>query len=151
MKVGIMTYYDPYNFGAVLQAHALQQVLAGFGMEPEIIAYDRKKFGRSRSETLAAKRVPLWQRVVGKYYWMRFDGLSVRKRRYDEFRANSLSISDSRYASEQELRERPPDYDAFVCGSDQIWNPYHPSFSCVYLLDFAPRGRPRTRECPRAG
>ena len=52
MKVGILTFHRAINFGAVLQAYALQEVLSSLGQEVRVINYmqprventDRRKF-----------------------------------------------------------------------------------------------------------
>lgn len=38
-KVGIITFHCADNFGAVLQAYSLQEVVAKMGFEPEIIDF----------------------------------------------------------------------------------------------------------------
>ena len=37
MKIGILTFYRSTNYGATLQAYALQQTLIGQGHDAEII------------------------------------------------------------------------------------------------------------------
>ena len=39
MKIGILTFTDTTNYGASLQAYALQQALTGKGQQVEIISY----------------------------------------------------------------------------------------------------------------
>ena len=39
MKVGILTYHDTTNYGAVLQAYALQKIINSFNIDCEIIDY----------------------------------------------------------------------------------------------------------------
>ena len=41
-KVAIITKYSSHNFGAMLQAYALQQTFLHLGAECTIIDYDRK-------------------------------------------------------------------------------------------------------------
>ena len=152
MKIGIMTFYDSYNYGAVLQAYALQQVLAEMQVPSQIIAYKRKKYGVASAAPTAATAVSFGQRLMRKYYTLRYGrALPVRNQRFDDFRTSYLSLSECEYASEEELRQATLDCDAYICGSDQIWNPYHPTFSTLYLLDFVPAGRPRIAYAPSFG
>ena len=44
----------------------------------------------------------------------------------------------SRYESYHELHENPPQFDAYIAGSDQIWNPCTMMGDMSYFLDFAP-------------
>lgn len=39
MKTGILTFHCAHNYGAVLQAYALQEQLKAFGHEVEMIDY----------------------------------------------------------------------------------------------------------------
>jgi hypothetical protein len=39
IKIGILTYHNTTNYGATLQAYALQNVIENFGFECEIINY----------------------------------------------------------------------------------------------------------------
>jgi hypothetical protein len=49
-------------------------------------------------------------------------------------------LSD-RYSAFEDLTERPPLFDMYICGSDQVWNPYFTStgegkLTLSYFLDF---------------
>ena len=48
-----------------------------------------------------------------------------------------------RYRSDRELFANPPLYDAYVVGSDQVWNPQYIGFDTSFFLDFAPEGARR--------
>ena len=37
MKVGLISFHNAYNYGACLQAYALQEAILGFGAECEYI------------------------------------------------------------------------------------------------------------------
>jgi len=41
MKIGILTYHAPYNFGANLQAYTTSLYLKSLGHDPMIIDYGR--------------------------------------------------------------------------------------------------------------
>ena len=43
MKIGILTFHRTTNYGAALQAYALQQTLIGQGHDAEIIDYNCKR------------------------------------------------------------------------------------------------------------
>jgi hypothetical protein len=68
--------------------------------------------------------------------------VSLKEWRFGRFRDRYLHRS-RRYESSEELKRSPPLYDACICGSDQIWNPFFttggegkPTLS--YFLDFGP-------------
>ena len=47
------------------------------------------------------------------------------------------------YRTNAEIRENPPEMDAYVCGSDQIWNPEHISFDDTFFCGFEKRSVPK--------
>lgn len=105
-KIAIITFHWATNFGAVLQAYALQQYLLSTGRETEIIDY-----------------VPWSTALSQQINWRknhRID-LIVRERKLEEFRAKYL-IRTNRFNRNSLLRRLSEDYSAVVCGSDQIWN-----------------------------
>jgi hypothetical protein len=61
------------------------------------------------------------------------------KHAFDAFRSRHLAVTAKRYASNEELRRDPPKAEAYICGSDQIWNCNRPSgHDPAFYLDFAP-------------
>lgn len=125
MKIGIITFHFPVNYGAVLQTFALSNALESLGHEVEVIdyrpKYHTKKYG---------------------YSW-RYCGLHLSnfilpglKKRFDLFRINNLKLSDKIYSTIEDLKGNPPECDAYVCGSDQIWNPDITNFDPAYFLKF---------------
>ena len=70
--------------------------------------------------------------------------VGLRKTRFDSFRRKYVKLSEHHYNSSESLKKSPPQYDAFICGSDQIWNPYickepdQARNDPAYFLTFAP-------------
>lgn len=63
-----------------------------------------------------------------------------RKKAFDSFTAKYLDLT-KRYTSNEELKKEPPEADAFLAGSDQIWNPLFPNGKDpAFYLDFALHG-----------
>lgn len=97
-KVGIMTlYYKTYNYGAQLQAYALQKAVQKLGYECEQICYK-------------------WYNADIEYFYTNQSG------NIDRFRDFAFSIPHSkRVYSPETIHEATSEYDIFICGSDQIW------------------------------
>jgi hypothetical protein len=144
MKICTITCHDVYNHGASLQAYALMTYLRSCGHEAEIIDYkpdylsrhyrlfsiDNPRWGRS----WALKLPYLAAKLPGRLLGLR------RKRAFDRFTAERLRLTPRRYDSNEALRRDPPAADAYLCGSDQIWNALHPNGrDPAFYLDFAPR------------
>lgn len=113
MKVGILTFHCAHNYGAVLQAYALQEYLKSLGHHVEIIDY--------RPDYLLApyklfKPYKSLLKRFGQLPWLPLRML--RRRRFNDFISRKLELSCS----------PQPDiftgcrYDAYILGSDQIWN-----------------------------
>jgi len=54
----------------------------------------------------------------------------------NEFINKNLKLS-RKYSSYEELHNTPPNYDIYVSGSDQIWNPHTMLGDTSYMFDFA--------------
>lgn len=131
MRIGLLTFHSALNAGAVLQAYALQTCLSQHGHEVEFIDYSpRRRFS--------------WRNYVAKKPKVAFDkwvdcynGWRYGKR--DDWNY-CLHKTTAKYGTYDELVGNPPLYDAYVVGSDQVWN-FRESLSPVYMLDFVPQGR----------
>lgn len=141
----ITTLYSVHNYGAMLQAHALQQSLLNLGITPEIIDIG----GRHRQPTLlnfstdprglarSIKIAPF---------------LSARLRRYkafDQFLQQNLRLSQP-FSSFGEMQNKAITTDLLICGSDQIWNPSLP-FQPQFFLRFGATDIPRVTYAPSFG
>lgn len=147
-KVGLVTFHCAYNYGTALQAFALQQSIDGMGCECKIVDY--------RSETVTRwDKLPDLKTVRSVGSLLRFlqDGLVLkgshlqRMRRFEEFWGNQFRLS-RRYRSYEDLKASPPQCDAFVCGSDQIWSSFVTGRDKTYLLEFAGPGVKRIAYAP---
>ena len=57
MKIGILTFHEASNFGALLQSYALQQALTKLGAEPQFVNIRRKAQGQTPVVSPFAKRI----------------------------------------------------------------------------------------------
>lgn len=119
MEIGIITYHFGHNYGAMLQAFAIQHELLRMGHSPRhvhvrpsftyISKYNRKSI---RSIRGFASKI---------FYLMLKVKLDARFNNFEKFLADHLLITQ-RYENTNELQVDPPDVAAYVFGSDQIWN-----------------------------
>ncbi len=119
MKIGIITFFHD-NYGAILQAHAMQTVLESLGHSSEIIDYDDASNSRESlfNSWISAKAV-----ILNIFKVLRYRLFLKRKQLIAEFHKQNLNVSVKRYFSSNELERSISEYDAFICGSDQIWRP----------------------------
>lgn len=113
MKVGILTFHDAHNYGAVLQAYALKKYIQKLGYDVRIINYHHKT-------------IP--------------DGYPKEnnEERWEKFNSFIKELTDNEevvYICEEDLEKL--DIDFWICGSDQIWNTeITRGFNKGFFLDF---------------
>jgi Polysaccharide pyruvyl transferase. len=137
MKIGIITLQGAHNYGAMLQMYALQTKLQDMGCSVSIIQYT-PKYRDGIYDLYFLRRLnyrkPL---VLLKQVIFQMFTYSRRKERYvrfEKFIKDNLAFTDERYCTSENM---PADYDAYIFGSDQIWNPqYTNNFDPVYFGKF---------------
>lgn len=141
MKIGILTFFESINYGTVLQAYALQKYLSDCGHDVELVHISRNV--HAALEHLKTQSVPysFFDRVIIKARSLSAEKKELKKReRFIDFRKKYLKINPCFYESDAQLEENPPQYEVYLSGGDQIWNPYHKVFSTHYMWDFLPEG-----------
>lgn len=138
MKIGIITMHKVLNFGSALQAYALQHKIEELGYECEIIDY---LFPPRRKKK---KSIAFFLKGLFSVFRSLIMGFPQKKksRRFHEFYETYYKLSPITYNAET-ISINPPDYDVFMTGSDQVWNPRHIGVDSNFLLSFAPKGKPK--------
>lgn len=152
MKIGVITIEKVNNYGAELQATATIKVLQGMGYETEIIDYCYYKNWNFKDTRISAPfvsmsvkgRLMYWvkyrlvNRIVAKILPLLYPTVKRRIQRFEDFHKINTKMS-KRYLSMPELYQTKMDYDVYVVGSDQVWNPSASSSIEPYFLTFAPK------------
>jgi len=138
-SVGIMTFHWATNYGAVLQAWALQQYIKELGYNVEIINYVPSNYKINLFRCFKTRHL---KKFINRYKEYR------KEKKIRVFRKARLNVSPKEYNSKIVLKNSPPLYDIYVSGSDQIWNPFftmngQKGITLSYYLDFAPHDRRR--------
>lgn len=158
--IGITTSAQSFsdNYGAVLQAYALCRKLSELGCTPLIVKYRVDgEYARgaapvskrlkatllNRNMSFHAKKNLLLNRLLGR------STASVFKVFVDKH----LRFYNDRFTGFEQLRQCPPDCDAFITGSDQVWNPviHGNKNDPGYFLDFVPEEKRRIAYAPSMG
>lgn len=130
-KIAIMTWHSYKNYGSVLQATALSKVIESLGYMPYMINYLPKGsiFNPIEYKYKIARKI--FEKVTNKssrpYSNLEQDAL------YENFVNTNLNYTQV-CRSYPELYELNHKFNAFVCGSDQIWSPL--CFDDKYFLSF---------------
>ena len=142
MLVGILTFYRPINHGAVLQACATNNiVLRKLGIDSEIIDYRFSRIELYR-KPISIKRILLQHRLREKIECLLKDTIKLpfrikENRIYDSFIKKYFTLSNRKYFNIEELETNCQGYDAYLVGSDLIWNPtMTDGFDPAFFLSF---------------
>ena len=147
MKIGILTFWWAQdNYGQLLQCYALQKYLRDMGHEAFLIRYDYQN--DVKKSPLIIKCFKAFNPVkLFRYFAYKKHNADVlleqqkNNRQFDEFRAKYIVSSDF-YASYVALKNNPPQADAYIVGSDQVWNYWYANIKRynnslhAYFLDF---------------
>lgn len=128
MEASIITMTKTYNYGATLQAYALQEFVESLGHSCNIIDH----MGYEGHRTIKLMDFSLSNVLALPYKAILEQGYT----RFEEFYNEYMHMTD-RYRSYEELRASPPQSDVFITGSDQVWNPKDAKLN-RFLLEFAP-------------
>jgi len=145
MKVKTITCHEVYNHGASLQEYALLKYLNENGHNAEAIHY--KPHYLSGHFNLWAVSNPKFDKPIIKQLYLlaklpnRLISLK-RKKAFDQFHAKYIPTGKITYTSNEELKSRLPEADAFICGSDQIWNSFFQNGKdLAFYLNFVPEDK----------
>lgn len=127
MKIAVFTLSDHYNQGNRLQNYALRHVLQQYGHEVSTYsAYPVKILAYVLPLALKLPNPPMFKRM----------------RRFLAFTNQNLGgYTPIDFYSKKKLDSLKNQYDVFLAGSDQIWNPAYAQVPYAYFLQFADRDK----------
>ncbi len=122
MKIGILTFHRAENFGAVLQAYALQTFLQNEGCDAFIIDYRNLSIEAMYdvfNPGILFARKNIFKSL--RLYITRFNHVQNRyqcKYKYRDFRKKFFNLTEK----VKTLNNLAKEFDCIIAGSDQIWN-----------------------------
>ena len=134
MRIGLLTVHVGSNFGSVLQAVATAKILSEMGNEVEVINYIPPRmtisgFIKKRKSLMNKIKAVLGLPIMG-----------LNKYIYGGFLKKNVALTKPFYNKEaiaQQCR-----YDAYIVGSDQVWNSVHnDGIDLTYYLNFESPGK----------
>lgn len=147
-KIGIATVYTGFNYGSALQAFATKKLLENMGYSAELL-----KLGGSiipgRDVRIKKTAVVLIRSALhsGGLKSLKNYGDSIKKPLSSESRALFNHFTDfylqPETVSYKKLKKdaKSDKYEAFICGSDQVWNSAVFYVDPFYYLRFAPENK----------
>lgn len=150
-NVEIITLHYSDNYGSVLQAYALQTYLEKHAnLNAWIIDYIQKydSINYKLFRTDIYRKRP--QAFLADILFLKSN--QKRKASFEKFRKKKLHITLEKYYTLEQLKKLNRKMDAFICGSDQIWN-----FDCTngideaYFLAFVDKEKKKISYAPSFG
>lgn len=130
MKVGVLTFHRAINYGAALQAYALVRKMNELGFEAELADYRNPHIEKSFHE-FSVSKVNSPKKAAS--FFLNYGRMKRKKRAFKSFMnlvPTGKLCGDAKALNAEE-------YDVFVTGSDQVWNPDCTGFDKTFFLDFA--------------
>ena len=150
MKLGILTWYHYRNYGTALQAAALSTALRKLGHQPEMIDYHSPGYFTTLPEYSLSRLARKLSYKLRRKKPVRNPGLfgEEKDQKFEAFLHRHIQFTPRCYTL-SDLERLNASFDAFVCGSDQIWSPlvFHPR----YFLDFVREPQRKIAYAPSIG
>lgn len=132
-KIGIITFHNALNYGALLQTYALQKSLMNMGYEAVVIDYSNANINRIRKK-------PYWKEYRNPFNYYN-DRLVYNIENKKEKKLNNFLNSQVRKTEQVDksnIAKISSGLDIVFTGSDQVWNDNITGFDDTYYLDFIP-------------
>jgi hypothetical protein len=135
LKIGILTFHCAHNYGAVLQAYSLQTFLQSLLIDCKMIDFQLPSMLDLDSVYPTHSGI---RRLTKSLLLLPFHAKRIsRARKFNEFIVNMFNLTEKLNCFKKSNISFD-EFDCFIAGSDQIWNPKHSfSFASAFLLDFA--------------
>ena len=131
MKIGILTFQESNNNGAMLQALALQEITSEIANgSAKIINYHSKFKQQQYKLNFSGNKKVFLNKLLSAF---------VRRKvrlKAEEFRRKYLNIENKKIIDKKELKELNGRFSVFITGSDQVWNVNNIGTDSTYFLDF---------------
>ena len=128
-RVGVITFHNYDNYGAILQSYALQKKLQEIGTQPEIIDY-RCDYISNPFRLVNLKKKGLFNYIYGAIGHICY---IPRRFKCNKFRKH---MRYSQPVIQGKMQPVAGKYDIYIAGSDQIWDYKLTNFDTTYFLDF---------------
>lgn len=147
--IGIITMHAIDNFGSYLQTVALHNFLKNNGYLPTVIDYAypnqlHLSTGKSHLNIRAIQPkltiASFFEKLRARLNMFIFKTTQKRLDLFHRFYDNYVDFT-KHYATADDLVADVPEFDIYIAGSDQIWNPEFVGDDTSFLLSWAPDNR----------
>ena len=142
-KIAIITLNGYHNYGNRLQNYAMQEVLKdlGFTVETLVINLDQNNNLKQYNLIDKLKNITL-DKIYNKILtYTRKDIINKREQVFKKFTNEFIVEKKYDFVNNDVLSEIRDEYDHFIIGSDQVWNPIYINKLPIYFLTFIPKNK----------
>lgn len=133
-RIATLTFHNTTNYGALLQALALQKKLESLGVDTEVLDYHCRNIEQRENIALPSLEKNIYHYLAK---WKDYCVHSRKRKVISDFRDRYMKISDTSY-DRSTIHDSIDKYDAFIVGSDMVWELGITGGDFTYFLDFAP-------------
>ena len=133
-KVGIVTFHTDNNYGAVLQAYALQSyVERNLNCKASIIDLHTSCHDKDNEifKNKASNKIKCL--VKNTITLLHIKSLLHKKKAFELFRSQYLHLTSHCYKTQHDFLYNIEEFDYYISGSDQVFNPTINHSECYYL------------------
>lgn len=133
-RIGVMTFHRAVNYGAVLQTYGLIATLNEINPGCKVVDY--------RGEYLEKHYKPIYlppnKNKLKSFAkcMMKYPVAVKRCRAFSKFVSKYIPVTEETY-DDNTIEKASKQFDCFITGSDQVWNPKTVGFDPAYFLTFA--------------
>lgn len=151
-KILILSFRNPFNYGAELQVFSLGKKLRMLGYNAEVLNLARptvdtdarpsKLLKLSYNDTFKARvrsKLGFYKRSL--FQTLHYKRTKLKIRQSDEFHSQYNCFTKHRYRNFDELYTSDLGYTHYIVGSDQVWNFEYPFPLDPYFLSFVKNGK----------
>lgn len=137
MKINILTFQFAKNYGAILQAHSLSSYIKNVLHEDcQIIKYLPKHSDASWKLYYRGYSPKIILRNIYVFFNIKFKrDFNQKNQIMAKAIQELLPLTEEKYTHDT-IHSNPPQADAYICGSDQVWNFTSCFDDATYFLDF---------------
>lgn len=140
MKIALITIHNVNNYGAVLQAYATKKILSDYG-EVTTIDYDNRHLAHHLDLVRFSVSIHGVKMLI--HDMLRLPSRIKAVNKFKSFVRSNMNLTKKLNTNEL-MSGEANNFDVYVCGSDQIWNPEIVSpdkkIDPIFFLSFAPSG-----------
>ena len=151
-KILILSFRNPFNYGAELQVFSLCKKLRMLGYDAEVLdlarpgfdtdARDSRKLQIAYNSSFKHRCIEKLRFFKHRLFWaVHWKRTGKKIRNSGEFHTKYNNFTKHRYRNFDELYAKDLDYTHYIVGSDQVWNFEYPFPLDPYFLSFVKNGK----------